>query len=324
MATANTLVTDFLEYCEIEKNHSQKTIQNYDHYLKRFFDWMKISSPKEITQEKVRSFRLMLNRHTDASGKPLKKITQNYHMIALRVFLKYLAKKDIKTLAPEKIELPKTERRIIEFLDQDEIERLLNAPMSISFSNTSKQPNQLKIDHEKTRLRDKAILELLFSTGLRVSELTNLNKESVNLNKDEFTIRGKGDKPRIVFLSNSAKTAIKNYLAKRKDNFKALFIPFDPKTAKEDIDNSKEPRLTPRTVQRTIKKYAKFAGISKDISTHSLRHSFATDLLSNGADIRSVQSMLGHSSITTTQIYTHVTDKQLREVHKAFHAKRRK
>lgn len=316
------LLTDFLEYCEIERNRSQKTVQNYDHYLRRFLAWMKVKEPKEITLPLVKKYRLLLNRHTDpTTKKPLKKVTQAYHIIALRSFLKYLSKQDIETLAPEKIELPKTDSRSINFLDDDELERLLAAPFQHPKYQTRNKP-----EIDIATLRDKAILELLFSAGLRVSELANLDRRSLNLNKDEFTVTGKGDKTRVVFLSPAAKEALKKYLERRHDNFDALFISHDKKSigqAKKDaIEN--QPRLTPRSVQRIIKMYSQIAGINKDITTHSLRHTFATDLLLNGADIRSVQAMLGHASITTTQIYTHITNKQLKETYQKFHSRKRK
>ena len=299
----NTLITDFLEYLEIEKNRSSKTIENYDHYLKRFVSWAKIKNPQQITSDLVRKYRIYLNRVQDSRGKELKKVTQNYHVIALRNFLKYLAKRDIKALTAEKVELGKTPSRQIEFLEGDELERLLEAPSG----------------EKPADLRDKAILELLFSTGLRVSELAGLNRETINLKKGEFSVRGKGDKIRVVFLSETAKEALENYLEKRTDIDKALFV-----RLAQGEKPAENLRLTPRSIQRIIKKYAVKAGLTKKVTPHTLRHSYATDLLINGADIRSVQSMLGHSSITTTQIYTHITDKQLREVHQAFHGKKRK
>jgi site-specific recombinase XerD len=303
------LITDFLEYCEVEKGHSQLTIRNYDHYLSRFLEFAGNIPPEKINLELIRKYRLHLNRLVDNKGKPLKKVTQNYYIIALRSFLKYLAKRDIKSIAPEKLELADTASRSLVFLEIDEIERLLTAP-------NQEKDNILKA-------RDKAILETLFSTGLRVSELISLNRDKVNLERGEFSVRGKGDKIRVVFLSESAKKFIADYLALRTDNFKPLFIRHQ-KTKKKIEDLSGENlRLTPRTIQRLIKKYSTIAGLVKKVTPHTIRHSFATDLLISGADIRSVQSMLGHSSITTTQIYTHVTDQQLREVHKAFHGKRR-
>jgi site-specific recombinase XerD len=305
----NKLAAEFLEYCEIEKNHSQKTIQNYDHYLKRFISWAEIKRPEQITLDLVRKYRLYLNRFTDDKGANLKKITQTYHIIAIRAFLKYLSKRDIKTLASEKIELPKIPERTIDFLEERELERLLNAP-----------------DISTTRgLRDKAVLETLFSTGMRVSELVSINCNQLSHNKNELTIRGKGDKPRVVFISAEAKKWLELYLKKRHDNCNALFISHPKgKELKEDPSDPDFRRLTSRSIQRIINKYAKIAGIIKKVTPHILRHSMATDLLSSGADIRSVQAMLGHSNISTTQIYTHVTDKKLREVHQAFHGKRRK
>lgn len=301
------LKTEYLEYLEIEKDRSQKTLENYDHYLERFFAWAKISSPSQITDERVRAFRLHLNRLVDERGKSLKKITQNYHVIALRNFLKYLAKRDVKTLAAEKVELGKSEKRQIDFLEIEEVERIFEAAGGSGVKC----------------LRDLAILELLFSSGLRVSELTSLNRDQVNLKTGEFSVRGKGGKVRVVFVSDQAKKAVERYIEKRSDIDPALFVRvgikrLEKKSKKDDL------RITPRTVQRIVKFYAAKAGIVKDVHPHTLRHSFATDLIQNGADIRSVQEMLGHSSVTTTQIYTHVTNRQLKEVHKAFHGKRRK
>jgi len=290
-----------------------KTVENYDRYLIRFFKQAGVKSPSDITDDAVRQYRLWLNRQPAKSWKPnlhkgdsvstmtLKKNTQNYHLIALRMFLKYLAKRSIPSLPPEKIELAKTAGRDLDLITETELKRLIEAP---------------KGDDVKA-LRDRAILELLFSTGLRVSELCSLDRDTINLNRDEFSIRGKGEKVRLVFLSDSAKQAIKTYLAKRGDMNEALFSSLSEinKTSEND------QRLTPRSVERIIKKYAIKAGITKKVTPHTLRHSFATDLLQNGADIRSVQMMLGHSSVSTTQIYTHVTDKQLREVHKKFHSR---
>jgi site-specific recombinase XerD len=302
MDEIKNLKTEFLEYLEIEKNRSQLTIRNYDHYLDRFLDWAMVRSPKDITSDLVRKFRLYLNRYKDSKGKNLKKATQDYYVIALRGFLKYLAKQDIKTLASEKVELGKTQDREVEFLEAEEIKRLLESVGTQNFVS----------------LRDKAILELLFSTGLRVSEIANLNKENINLKSGEFSVRGKGGKIRLVFISDSAKDAIINYIKKRKDLDLALFIHFKKAGSKDSCSL----RLTPRSIQRIVKKYAIKAGIVKKVTPHTLRHSFATDLLMNGADIRSVQSMLGHSSITTTQIYTHITNKHLKDIHKKFHSKK--
>lgn len=301
------LKTQYLEYLEIEKDRSQKTIENYDHYLARFLDWAKVSSPAGITDELVRSYRLHLNRLSDEKGHSLKKITQNYHVIALRNFLKYIAKRDIKTLSAEKVELGKTEDRQIDFLEMEEVQRLFDAAGGA----------------DPKSLRDRAILELLFSSGLRVSELVNLNRDQVNLKTGEFSVRGKGGKVRVVFISDRAKSALERYMEKRMDIDPALFARIGLKQI-EGKKQSSNLRITPRTIQRIVKYYALKAGIVKDVHPHTLRHSFATDLIQNGADIRSVQEMLGHSSVTTTQIYTHVTNRQLKEVHKAFHGKRRK
>ena len=292
-----SLKQEFLEYLEIERGRSLKTVENYDRYLLKFFEFANIKNSNDITDERLRKYRLFLNR----AG--LKKNTQNYHLIALRSFLKYLARRKVESLPPERIELAKTEARELDLISSNELERLLNAPKG----------NDLK------NLRDKAILELLFSTGLRVSELVGLRRDTVDLKRDEFSVRGKGQKIRVVFLSDSARSALKDYLDKRVDMSEALFVSL-PKNNKI-IDDA--PHLTSRSVERLIKHYAILAGISKKVTPHVIRHSFATDLLSNGADLRSVQVMLGHANIATTQIYTHVTDKALREIHKKFHGKGR-
>ncbi|MDB4939944.1 MAG: xerD [Candidatus Doudnabacteria bacterium] len=307
-------IIEFLEHCEIEKNRSKLTLRNYDHYLNRFADFAEskgVETPEKIDFELVRQYRLSINRMVDREGRGLKQITQNYHIIALRSFLKYLQKRDISTLSAEKIDLAKTPSRMVEFLDNDELARLFDA---------------IKMEKEPIlQLRDAAILKTLFATGLRVSELCSLKKDQINLKRGEFTVRGKGDKLRLVFLSPDSTEAVEKYLKARKDNSKFLFIAHKQvgqSVTKDMASFGKDAAgLTPRTVQRIIKKYALFAGIMKKISPHTLRHSFATDLLQNGADIRSVQSMLGHASITTTQIYTHVTNQQLREIHKQYHNK---
>ncbi|HBU07317.1 MAG TPA: hypothetical protein DEB09_04510 [Candidatus Magasanikbacteria bacterium] len=320
---------EFLEHLEIEKNRSDKTIQNYDFYLSRFLNWFGASkNPEKIMAEDVRQYRLWLNRLVDVHGESLKKNTQNYHLIALRSFLKYMAKRDVDTLASEKIELMKMPDREVSFLEGSDLNRLLEAPISM---------NQAKDGNEKTagtttliKYRDKAILEMLFSTGLRVSELIKLKKDNVNLGKEEFTVTGKGRKTRVVFLSEQAKYWLKKYLETRKDMNPFLFISHDKRTGKggnmkmkgKKMESVDEP-LTPRSVQRLVQKYARAAGITKEVTPHTLRHSYATDLLQNGADIRSVQTMLGHSSITTTQIYTHITDKELHNIYKKFHGKKR-
>jgi len=296
------LARDFLEYMEIEMSRTQKTIENYHHYLQRFFDFSQIGNPQEITMDIVKKYRLYLNRFEDDKGNKLKKITQNYHIIALRSFLKYLTKRDIQTLAAEKIEIGKNPEREIEFLEPQEVEQILSVANGKSLKD----------------LRDRAILELLFSAGLRVSELTSIDREQINLKTQEFSIRGKGGKVRIVFISDTAKVALQKYLDTRTDIDPSLFI----RTNKIGFKKEDDLRLTPRSVQRIVKHYAKKAGIVKDIHPHTFRHTFATDLLSNGADIRNVQEMLGHSSITTTQIYTHITNRQLKDIHKKFHHKK--
>lgn len=304
----NVLKTDFLEYLEIEKNRSQKTIENYSRYLDRFFWFAKISNPQEITKELVRKYRVFLARSKNEKNKELKKQTQNYYIIALRQFLRYLTKQDIVSLSAEKIDLAKNSQRDIEFLDEKELTRLLNAPTINSDKNSLSE------------IRDKAILETLFCTGLRVSELCSLNRDFINQESEEFFVRGKGDKIRVVFMSEEAKKHLFNYLNARKDVDPALFIRIKKNNSQKKFGDL---RLTPRTIQRIIKKYSTKAGISKKTTPHQLRHQFATDLLRNGADLRSVQSLLGHQNISTTQIYTHFTDKQLRDIHKKYHNKKR-
>ncbi len=298
------LVTEFLEYIEIDLGRSAKTVENYDHYLKRFFLWSKIKSPADISEDMVHKYRVYLNRLDNGrrQGETLSKLTQNYHIIALRRFLKYLAKKDIKTLSAEKIDLAKTGGRQVDFLDFDEVQALIEAAGGSSLR----------------ALRNRAILELLFSAGLRVSELANLDRDSINLKPGEFSVRGKGSKVRMVFVSEEAKETLVRYLKKRTDADQALFIRVVKNPERYD-----DLRLSVRSIQRMIESLAKKAGIIKRVTPHVLRHSFATDLLQNGADIRSVQAMLGHSNIATTQIYTHVTNKGLKEIHRKFHGKRR-
>jgi site-specific recombinase XerD len=299
----SALITDFLEYLELERNASQLTIRNYDHYLKRFLDFAKDIEPKDIDLNLVRKYRLYLSRWIDPkTKKPLKRITQNYFMIALRAFLRYLARIDITTLSPEKVELGEAEARPLKVLDDAALRSLLEAPQTA----------------DKAGLRDKAILELLFSTGLRVSEAASLNRDSINLDRREFSVIGKGSKERIVFLSDAACEWIGRFLSARKDTFKPLFVRFQGRV--DPAENGEAMRLTPRSIERIVEKYVKQVGLSVKATPHTLRHSFATDLLINGADIRSVQEMLGHSNIATTQIYTHVTNAHLKDVHKSFHS----
>ena len=296
-------ITDFLEYLELERNASQLTIKNYDHYLRRFHSFAGDVSPAEINQELIRKYRLYLSRYTDPkTGQPLKRITQNYFMIALRAFLKYLAKIDVETLSAEKVELGDSDPRPLKVLPDQDLKRLLSAPQ-ISTPDG---------------LRDKAILEMLFSTGLRVSEMTALNRDQINLDRKEFAVVGKGGKERIVFLTDQAALWIGRYFEERKDDWKPIFIRYSGSL--EPTKDGENMRLTPRSVQRLVEKYVKKMGIPVKASPHTLRHSFATDLLINGADLRSVQELLGHANIATTQIYTHITNKQLREVHQAFHS----
>jgi site-specific recombinase XerD len=308
----NKLIEQFIIYLEIEKGYSAETIRNYDFYLNRFCNWAKNADISEISSKNIKDYRLFLNRLIKKDEQALKKNTQNYHLIALRSFFKYLIKQDIPCLPPDKIELAKMPMRQVDFLEGHELLSLLEAPI------LAKAEGSLlgKTENNIIKYRDKAILEVLFSTGLRVSELTNLKRENINLEKTDFTIRGKGGKLRIVFLSNQALYWLKRYFSERKDISLWLFVRHD-----RAFKNDKNNKITPRSIQRLVIKYAKIAGITKKITPHVLRHSFATDLLTNGADLRAVQEMLGHSSITTTQIYTHVTNRQLKEVHEAFHNK---
>ncbi len=296
------LIVDFIEHLEVERGRSSKTSENYRRYLERFTEFAGDIKPNGITTEVLRKYRLWLNRYEGDRGSELATITQAYHLIALRGFLHYLSKRDIVSLAPNKVELPKIHRKQVTFLHYEEVERLREAV-----------PNDDTLPH----LRDRALIELLFSSGLRVSELVNLDRDHINTKRREFTVRGKGQKDRPVFISETAARYIEEYLTKRVDNLAPLFLNYS-RNSQADTTGAFR-RLTPRSVQRLIEKYAKLAGITKHVSPHTMRHSFATDLLMNGADIRSVQSMLGHSNIATTQVYTHVTDAHLKEVYEKFH-----
>lgn len=298
------LVTDFIEHLEVEKGRSAKTSENYALYLARFTEFAGNDvKPSDITNELMRKYRLWLNRYKNASNDDLSAMTQSYHLIAMRGFLKYLSRRGIKSLDPSLVDLPKATRRQVTFLYYDEIENILE---SIDISNES-------------GLRDRALIELMFSSGLRVSELVNLNRDDINLSKREFMVRGKGSKDRPIFISKSAAENIDEYLNSREDNLPALFLNYSRNYGISET-NGDFRRLSPRSVQRIVDKYAKLAGITKHVSPHTMRHSFATDLLINGADIRSVQGMLGHSNISTTQVYTHLTDAHLKEVHEKFHS----
>jgi site-specific recombinase XerD len=300
-------ITDFLEYCEIERNLSPLTIRDYRHYLEFFDNWQKENSPllkpQDLTVEVVRKFRVYLAHFLSPNGNlPLKKVTQNYYVIALRSLLRYMVKKDLKVVTPDKIELPKVDSRSLLFLDREQLERLLAQP-----------------DISKDRgLRDKALMELLFSTGLRVSELCRLNRDQINFERREFGIIGKGQKPRVVFISDRASLWLQKYLQARTDSYNPLFIRY---SGSQDVSQPDAAmRLTTRSVQRAVEKYVSDARLPVKATPHVLRHSFATDLLINGADLRSVQELLGHKNVATTQIYTHVTNSQLRDVHKSFHS----
>lgn len=294
----------FLEYLEIEKGRSLKTVENYGRYLERFFRFANIQHPEEISDEIVRNYRLYLNRsrahHSPSSKETLHKKTQNYYLIALRVFLKYLVKRGISSLSPDRIELAKVGERSLDLITTEELDRLLAAPQGQAVKD----------------LRDRALLALLFSTGLRVSEIAALDRD-IDLSKDEISVRGKGDKVRVVFLSESAKASIESYLHARVDVAPALFIQMSRFLG--ESEDALSLRLSSRSIERIVKRYAIQAGISRKVTPHVIRHSFATDLLHNGADLRSVQALLGHAHIATTQVYTHVTDPHLQKVHKEFH-----
>lgn len=305
-ASLPELINQFFEYLEIEKNCSKLTIRDYRHYLEVFTEWFSSTLPHKTIGDLdlaiVRRYRVYLSNCADGKGKNLKKVTQNYYVIALRSFLRFLIKNDIKTLEPSKIDLPKTESRSLKFLEREQIEQLVIMP------DTSTEVGA----------RDRTVMELLFSTGLRVSELVKLNHEQINLERREFGVIGKGGRARIVFVSDRAAEWIGQYMSFRKDGFKPLFIRYSGKVIEDDA--GEKMRLTARSIERIVKKYVRLARLPVDATVHTLRHSFATDLLINGADLRSVQEMLGHKNIATTQIYTHITNKQLRDVHKAFHS----
>jgi site-specific recombinase XerD len=296
------LILDYIEHLEVEGGRSAKTAENYRLYLERFVEFTNDIKVGVITTEIIRKYRLWLNRYKNTAGDDLATITQSYHLIALRGFLGYLGQRDIETLAPNKIILPKVSRKQVTFLHYDEVERLISG---------------IDITSE-AGLRDRAIVELLFSSGLRVSELINLNRDHINTKRREFMVRGKGQKDRPVFISEAAAGWVDHYLDVREDALSPLFISYSKNVEPSTSGNFR--RLTARSIQRMVSKYALLAGITKHVSPHTMRHSFATDLLMNGADIRSVQTMLGHSSISTTQVYTHVTDQHLREVYEKFHS----
>lgn len=296
------LILDFIEHLEVEGGRSAKTAENYRLYLERFVEFTGDIEVDKINSELVRKYRLWLNRYKNNNDDELATITQAYHLIALRGFLSYLNKRDMEVMSPSKIELPKVSRKQVTFLHYDEIQRLIDG-MDIT---------------SESGLRDRAIIELLFSSGLRVSELVNLNRDHINTKRREFMVRGKGQKDRPIFISESAAGWVDRYLDARQDTLAPLFISYSKNVEANTSGDFR--RLTARSIQRMVNKYARLAGITKHVSPHTMRHSFATDLLMNGADLRSVQSMLGHSNISTTQIYTHVTDEHLREVYEKFHS----
>ena len=297
------LIGDFIEHLEVEGGRAVRTTENYQRYLERFMEFTGDITVDKITAEVVRKYRLWLNRYENESGQNLALITQNYHLIALRGFLIYLSRRDIPSLNADKIVLPKTVRQQVTFLHFDEVTRLIEQ------INTS----------DEQGLRDRAIIELLFSSGLRVSELVNLNRDHINLKRREFMVRGKGQKDRPVFVSTGAAEHVGNYLEARQDSLIPLFLSYSRNHGQASTSGDYR-RLSARSIQRMISQYARLAGITKHVSPHTMRHSFATDLLMNGADLRSVQAMLGHSNISTTQIYTHVTDQHLKDVFEQFHS----
>ena len=311
MNSLHSLKSDFLQYIEIEKGRSALTVRNYDHYLTRFLDFVKVESPADVTESMMREYRVYLNRHPARVAKKgqavdtLDKKTQNYHLIALRAFLKYIRKRGVQGYDPERIELAKTQQRELDLISEKELQNLMSAPDVSTIAG----------------LRDRAILELFFSTGLRVSELCSLDRDT-DLKTGEISVRGKGGKIRVVFVSGAASIAVKKYLENRVDVDEAMFIDHSPR-AHSRMVKEESVRLTPRSVERIVEKYATIAGIAKKCTPHVIRHSFATDLLYNGADLRTVQMMLGHSSIATTQIYTNVTNKFLRDQFEKFHSKRK-
>jgi site-specific recombinase XerD len=299
-------VDDFLEYLEIEKNCSKLTIRDYRHYLEYFAEWLSSTLPGKTVGDlkltDIRKYRVHLANRVDHKGMTLKRVTQNYYVIALRSMLRYLVKNDVQTLEPSKIDLPKTESRSLKFLEREQVDRLVTSV------DTSKEDG----------IRDRAIMELLFSTGLRVSELVRLNHDQVNIERREFGVIGKGGRARVVFISDRAAEWVKRYLDAREDSYRPLFRRYSGKPSEEN--GGEKMRLTARSIERIVKKYVKAARLPVDATVHTMRHSFATDLLTNGADLRSVQEMLGHKNIATTQIYTHITNKQLRDIHKSFHS----
>lgn len=305
------LIIDFLEHLEVERNCSQLTLRNYAHYLHRFADWL--SSQKkahkigDIDQSVIRQYRIFLSRHTDEKGHGLSTVTQSYHIISLRSFLRWLVKNDVDVVSPEKIDLPKAKSQSLKFLKQEQIDRLMEAP------DISELPG----------LRDRAILEVLFSTGLRVSELAKLNRSRVDFNTKEFGVIGKGGRARVVFLSDEASRWLNRYFDERDDSWEPAFIRYAKSMIPEKPDGE-DLRLSVRSIQRIVEKYRKLAKLPVDITPHGLRHTFATDLLFHGAGLREVQEMLGHKNISTTQVYTHVTNPQLRNVHKKFHSGNKK
>lgn len=305
--TLNDLISEFLEYLQVERNVSPLTIRNYKHYLGRFTDWLTAfsstpSGPEKINPDTVRGYRLFLARLTDGHGLALKRNTQNYHLIALRSFLGYLVKKDVRTLVPEKIELGKADSRSLKFLNREQLQRLLIQPDTATAQG----------------MRDRAILELLFSTGLRVSELVRLNRDQLDFHSREIGIIGKGGRARIVFISEAAAEWLKKYLSFREDRYKPLFMRYSGKRVRKE-QGEEGVRLSARSVERAVEKYVRAGRLPVKITPHGIRHSFATDLLTAGADLRAIQEMLGHKNISTTQIYTHVTNPQLKQIHQKFH-----
>ncbi len=310
MASTSTIpgpaMINFLENLEVERNLSPLTIRNYRHYLRRFIAWFKLHDKhdlKELDLELIRKYRVYLNNFKDAHNHLLSKKTQSYHIIAVRAWLKWLIKNDAPVLHPEKVDLPKGVSTPMQFVSTDKVKQLLSQPIVSS----------------KTGLRDRAMLEVLFSTGLRVSELVGLDRDQIDLDRQEFGVIGKGRRPRVVFLSDRAVIWLKRYLQSRDDHWIPIFIRYAGKLP-EITDDGETMRITSRSVQRIVKKYSRKAHLSVKLTPHGIRHSFATDLLNNGAGLRDVQELLGHKNIATTQIYTHITQPQLRKIHQRFHS----
>ena len=309
---ASTILADrvrrFLEACEIDQNLSPLTIRQYEHYLDYWLGWLAREQPSvhdltDVGPEVVRRYKLALTRHrNEHTNRQLSRASQTYFLVALRSLLRYWAREGLEVMAPDRIELGKAPSRSLKFLDNDQLHRLLEAPDV----------------NDPRGLRDRALLETFFSTGLRLAELARLDRDHINLKTREFGVMGKGRKPRVVFLSDAAAEWLARYLSTRNDRWKPLFIRMKGKL--DTLPGGPGMRMSTRSIERIVQKYVRLAGLGVKATPHTLRHSFATDLLSNGADLRAVQELLGHANLNTTQIYTHVTNPQLRAAHRKFHS----